>query len=100
MTRDGLYIICSPGGYYPYVRIGWCSRQDGMIEMRNCRVIKRFGTNAELAKIAKEGPVSSTSLLSPADVEYVAVGLVSRLIPCNPTAWKKECPKPLEEAVA
>jgi hypothetical protein len=94
MQHSGLYILCSPGGYYPYVRIGWCSRQDGMIQLRCCRVIKRFGTEAELAKIAKDGPVATTQLLSAANEEYTSVGLVSRLIPCEPAMWEKECPKP------
>lgn len=99
MTVEGLYIICSPGGYYPYVRIGWCRRADSMIEMRCCRVIRRFGTDAQLAVIAKDGPISSTQLLDPSDVEYVSVGMVSRLIPCNEKKWRKECPKPATEYV-
>jgi hypothetical protein len=98
MTISGLYIICSPGGYYPYVRVAWCDRMDGMIRMRGCRVIKRFGTNAELAKIAQDGPASNAQLLSAAEVEYTSVGLVSRMIPCNPKAWAKACPRPEEVA--
>ena len=91
---EGLYIVCSPGGYYPYVRIGWCRRDDIWIEMHNCRVIKRFGTNAELAKIAKEGPKSNTNLLSVSKMERVCVAMASRVIECAPLAWVEACPKP------
>lgn len=94
MITDGLYILCSPGGYYPYVRVGWCRRIDGFIEVYNCRLIRRFGTNAELSRIAKTGPMTSTQLLSPSPVEYVSVVAVSRLIPADPAAWVKECPRP------
>jgi hypothetical protein len=96
---NGLHIICSPGGYYPYVRVGWCVREDGFIWMYNCRLVKRFGTNAELAKIAEEGPISNTQLLSMAEKESVSVAMISRAIPCNPAAWRKECPKPKEMLV-
>jgi uncharacterized protein (TIGR02996 family) len=96
MVDDGLYIICSPGGYYPYVRIGWCRRVDGFIEMLNCRVIRRFGTGAQLAKLAKEGPVSTTQLLEASDVEWVSIPSASRIIRCDAKAWKTECPKPKE----
>jgi len=98
--RSGLYIVCSPGGYYPYVRVGWLSRDDGLIRLRNCRVVRRFGTDAQLAEIAKTGPKSNTQLLAAADEEFTSVGLISRAIPCDPKAWREHCPKPVGEAVA
>ncbi len=91
---NGFQIICCPGGYYPYVRIGWCVRMDNFIRIYNCRLIKRFGTDAELAKIAKEGPLPSTQLLSMAEYEDVSSALIARAIPATATAWKKEVPKP------
>ena len=68
--------------------------------MRCCRVIKRFGAEAQLAVLAREGPKSNTQLLEAAEEEFTSVGLVSRAIPCDPKAWKKECPKPKEFAAA
>jgi hypothetical protein len=94
MTKTSLYIVCCPGGYYPYVRIGWCVRVDGFIEIYNCRVIKRFGTDAELARIAVEGPKPNTKLLSMVKMEGTSTGIISRYIECDPTKWEKECPKP------
>lgn len=94
-VRNGLYIICSPGGYYPYVRIAWCQRVDVWIEMTNCRVIRNFGTNAELIQIATDGPLDSTRLLKMAKTtEGCSVGMVSRRIECDPKAWEEHCPKP------
>ncbi len=100
MVEPGLHIICVPAGYYPYVRIGWCERRDDMLVIRNCRVIKKFGTLAELAAIAEEGPKVSTKLLTMAKYETTATGLIARCIPCNPKAWAKECPKPEVAAAA
>lgn len=93
--NSGLYIICTPGGYYPYVRIGWCQRDDIMIRLESCRVIKRFGTEAELNQIAEEGPKSTTQLLKIAKrAEGASVSMISRWIECNPEAWKDHVPKP------
>lgn len=91
---DGLYIICSPGGYYPYVRIAWCYRVDGLLHMKNCRVLKQFGNMAELAAIAVDGPKSNTRLLTASEVEYTAIGLISRAIPCDPVNWAYHFKKP------
>lgn len=94
-VRNGLYIICSPGGYYPYVRIAWCQRVDVWIEMTNCRVIRNFGTNAELSQIATDGPLDDTHLLKMSKTtEGCSVGMVSRRIECDPLAWEEHCPKP------
>lgn len=95
MEDYGLYIICSPAGYNPYVRIAWCERRDIMVDMKNCRVLKQFGSMAELADIAETGPKSNTRLLKMAKRgEGVCVGMICRWIRCNPEAWAKDCPKP------
>jgi hypothetical protein len=94
--RNGLAIVTTPGGSYPYVRVGWLQHRDGdWWELRGCRVIKRFGQgNATLAGLAQTGPVRGTELLTASPVEHVHALHCIRVIPADPTAWAKDCPEP------
>jgi uncharacterized protein (TIGR02996 family) len=94
--ENGLHIITVAAGYSPYVLIGWAKVGDLFVNLYNCRVIRRFGSRANLAAIAKEGPQQDTELLAASPVEHVAVMSVGRAIPCNEKAWRNECPKPPE----
>jgi hypothetical protein len=95
MTAPGLYIVCTAAGYYPYVRIAWCRRADDQIVMTGARVLKQFGSYVELSRLAVEGPVSSTKLLTASKLPSgCSAGIVTRWEACEPAAWAKECPKP------
>jgi len=99
-VRDGLHILSMPGGYNPYVLIGWVERQDFILRVRGARVIRRFGQSGQLAKLATGGPIKGsnpTQLLDASAEEFVALAVVSRAIPCDPKKWAKECPKPESE---
>ena len=91
---ETLAILCLPGGYYPYVLVGWCKCKGGFEwEIQNARIIRRFGNNAQLSQLAKNGPQSDTHLLDPIN-EFVFRPNVRRFIPCNIEAWETHCPKP------
>ena len=93
--HTGLAIVTTPGGSYPYVRIGWLSHREGDVwELRNCRVIKRFGSSQSVAGLASKGPAKTTELLDASPVELVHALHMIRVIPADPNAWAKECPKP------
>lgn len=94
--RNGLAIVTTPGGSYPYVRVGWLQHREGdWWELRGCRVIKRFGQgNATLAGLAQTGPVRGTELLAASPVEHVHALHCIRVIPANPKAWAEHCPEP------
>jgi hypothetical protein len=66
------------------------------LELRNCRIIRRFGREAQLAVLAKKGPQRDTQLLEMTESESVSAGIVSRAIPADPEAWSEYCPKPEE----
>jgi uncharacterized protein (TIGR02996 family) len=91
---DGMYIITIAAGYSPYVMIGWAEVGDLFVTFRNCRVIRKFGSRANLAVIAKKGPQSDTELLAPSECEYIGIAMIGRAIPCVPANWRKECPEP------
>jgi uncharacterized protein (TIGR02996 family) len=94
MIDGNLYIISTPSGYYPWVVIGWYRAGDLTATMRNCRVIRRYGSRAQLAVIAQKGPQRDTELLAASEEEEFPVQSISRIIPCDPKSWAKECPKP------
>lgn len=93
---NGLAIVTTPGGSYPYVRVGWLQHREGdWWELRGCRVIKRFGQgNATLAGLAQSGPVRGTELLAASPVEHVHALHCIRVIPADAKAWADECPEP------
>jgi len=91
---DGLYILCMPGGWYPWVLVGWVERDDLFIKFKNCRVIRRYGSSAQLSVIAKKGPQSDTELLKPSELELIPITSISRAILCDEVAWKTYCPRP------
>jgi len=92
--KNGLHIITIPAGYSPYVMVGWAERNDLFIEFRNCRVIRNFGSRAQLSVIAKKGPQFDTVLLEASEEESIPITSIGRSIPCDPKKWAKECPKP------
>jgi len=94
--REGLHIVTVRGGYYPYVIVGWCrfGSHELFIDMYGARVIRWFGTDAQLSQLAKTGPMGSTVLLEPSEVESLCIAGIGRVIPCDPAAWKKDCPMP------
>lgn len=94
IVPDGLYLISTPSGYYPWVWIVWVERHDLFFHFRNARVVRRYGGRSQLAALAKKGPASDTELLDASESEWVPVTSVTRAIPCDPKAWAKECPKP------
>ena len=103
VMREGLNIIVSPGGYSPYVRIGWCRRVDGdEWIMIGARIIRRFGRNQQLVNLAAKGPVANktvagdnTDLLDAATEASPIHRLHAiRCEPANEKAWAKACPKP------
>lgn len=91
---DGLYILSMPGGWYPWVLVGWAERDDLFIKFRNCRVIRRYGSRAQLSVIAKKGPQRDTELLEPSELELIPVTSISRAIICDEESWKVYCPRP------
>lgn len=91
---DGLYIMCMPGGWYPWVMVGWVECDDLFIKFKNCRVIRRYGSSAQLSVIAKKGPQRDTELLEPSELELIAITSISRAILCDEVAWKTYCPRP------
>ena len=95
--KNGLRIVSIPGGYYPYVLVGWLRRVAGDDwEMVSARVISRFGANQQLAVLAEKGPAKDTKLLEastqPEDFHRL---LINRSIRCNPESWAAACPRPL-----
>lgn len=98
--HNGLAIVTTPGGSYPYVRVGWLSHREGDVwELRNCRVIKRFGGSQSVAGLAANGPAKTTELLDSSPIELVHALHMIRVIPADEKAWAKECPKPAESEV-
>lgn len=93
---DGLNIVCSPGGYYPYVVVAWCRVVDGWVRYApGARVIRRFGGYGQLAKLAVNGPMNTTQLLEPSvRGGGCSTSQVCRYEVCNPAAWVDHCPKP------
>lgn len=93
---NGLAIVTTPGGSYPYVRVGWLQHREGdWWVLQGCRVIKRFGqNNATLAGLAQTGPVRGTELLAASPVEHVHALHCIRVIPAVESAWAKDCPRP------
>ena len=93
--RNGLKIFSLPGGYYPFVLVGWLRRVEGdEYEVLSGRVIRRFGQSQALSSLAQKGPAKDTELLAASPTETVHRLLIGRCIPCEPSAWAKECPKP------
>lgn len=89
-----LMIIYTPSGYAPLVRVGWMSCRDYWVLMQNCRVVRRFGGNAQIANLAKKGPIGTTELLDLSEEETAAITACVRVVPCNEKAWIEQCPKP------
>ncbi len=98
--RPGLKIVSLPGGYYPYVLVGWLRRVGGdEWEIVGARVVRRFGQNQALAGLAEKGPAKDTELLvASKKPESLHRLLIGRSIPCEPDKWAKECPKPKDWA--
>jgi len=90
MRNGEAVIVVSPCGAYPYVRIGVCYHVSGdEWELRDCRVIRRFGNGVSLSSLASEGPGKDTQLLPPSPVEYVHRLHATRVIPVSPRAHEK-----------
>lgn len=94
--KNGLRIVSIPGGYYPYVLVGWLRRLQGDDwEISGARVIRRFGARQSLAGLASKGPARDTQLLeASAQPEDLHRLLINRSIRCDEAAWAKECPRP------
>ena len=95
--KDGLNIVCTPGGYSPYIRIGWFRRIDFELVGRNVRVIRRLGRSMEISQLARNGPRRGdghTILLSPSPEGSVALAMCAWVEPCDPAAWAEDCPEP------
>ena len=107
VMREGLNIIVSPGGYSPYVRIGWCRRVEGDEWLIiGARIIRRFGRNQQLVNLAANGPVvgkdqgENTDMLDAATEASPIHRLHAiRCEPANEKAWAKVCPKPSAKTV-
>lgn len=96
LMESGFYILVISGGYWPYVIVGWVERWDFLLQVRNSRVIKRFGRNGQLAQLAKDGPLigdNPTQLLELSEEEWVPLSSVSRVIPADSNKWAM-CPEP------
>jgi uncharacterized protein (TIGR02996 family) len=91
---DGLHIITAPGGDYPYVLVGWAVVDGLEVELHGCRILRRFGGSKFLSELAKSGPIQTTELGPPSDVEYFFRPNLGRVIPADEKAWKEHCPKP------
>jgi uncharacterized protein (TIGR02996 family) len=91
---DGLHIITAPGGDYPYVLIGWAIVDGLEAELHGCRILRRFGGSKFLSELAKSGPIQTTELGPPSEVEYFFRPSLGRVIPADEKAWKEHCPKP------
>lgn len=91
--KNGIGIVVQQGTSYPYVLIGWVSREGDEVRVDNARVIRRFGSNQFLAGLALKGSAKDTEL-GPAASEDVHRLLVHRFIRADENVWKKECPKP------
>lgn len=92
--KEGLSIITVASGYNPYVLVGWARPGDLFVDLYGCRLIRRFGGQAQLANLAKKGLQANTELLDPSEYESIGIACIGRVIPCNEAAWKKECPRP------
>lgn len=94
--HDGLNIVHTPSGWSPYVIIAWCRVRDGIVEYApGYRVLRRFGSEAQVAQLAANGPAETTQLLDPAPLAGgCSTAMVSRFDEANPEAWVKEMPKP------
>lgn len=89
-----LMIVYNPSGWNPLVRVGWVSCSDFWVRLQNCRVMRRFGGHAQIAKLAQSGPIAATELLDLSKEESCSVVLCSRVVPCNVAAWIEQCPIP------
>ncbi len=96
IVQDGFQILAVRAGYSPYVLAGWVERHDFWVRVRNSRVVRRFGQDAQLAQIAKGGPKTGpnpTQLLDLSEEEWVPVASIARAIPGTAANWPM-CPKP------
>ena len=97
MIQVGLGIVCTRGGYWPWVRIAWCRPRAGnplVFDLVNARVISRYGTNGELSVLAAKGPLATTKLLTASVSPEPQFAVVERFIPCDPAAWTKDMSMP------
>jgi len=94
VVDDGFYILAIPAGHYPFVLAGWVDRRDLFFRLRNSRVLRRYGSRAQLSVLAALGPQPDTQLLDLSPVEWVPVSSVGRAIPADPAAWAAHCPDP------
>lgn len=94
VVDDGFYILAIPAGHYPFVLAGWVDRRDLFLRVRNSRVLRRYGSRAQLSVLADNGPQPDTQLLDLSPVEWVPVSSVARAIPADPAAWADHCPDP------
>jgi uncharacterized protein (TIGR02996 family) len=96
VMNDGLHLVCSPGGWSPYVIVAWCRVRDGWVVYEpGHRCVRRFGGLAQLSRLAAKGPIASTELLDPSENGGgCSTAAVVRYEVCNPDAWAEACPKP------
>lgn len=94
--RDGLHLICSPGGWSPYVIVAWCRVRDGWVEYApGHRCVQRFGGHVQLSQLAAKGPIETTRLLDPSETGGgCSTAAVGRYEVCDPAAWAAHVPKP------
>ncbi len=91
--KNGIGIVVQQGTSYPYVLVGWVSREGDEVRIDNARVLRRFGQDQFLAALASKGPAKDTQM-GPEASEDVHRLLVHRFIRADAEAWAKHCPKP------
>lgn len=91
--KNGLGIVVQQGTAYPYVLIGWVTREGDEVTVTGARVLRRFGSNQFMAGLATNGPADDTQI-GPAATEDCHRLLIHRFIRADEQAWAKECPKP------
>jgi hypothetical protein len=95
--QAGLAIITLPGGYNPFVLVGWCRPVRGYEwEILNCRCVRRYGANVSIAELAGGGPAPTTQLNALSGRELFFRPAVGRWLPCSETAWLAHCPRPAD----
>lgn len=97
--KEGLKVVTIPGSYgYNLARVGWLKRITAdEYELHGARTIIREGAWSPegLNQLAAEGPTKKYRLGKPDKLpEEVHRLTMRRCLPCDETAWEKECPRP------
>lgn len=79
----GLALVVADRGF---VWVGEAITTDDWVEIKNARVVRRWGTSKGLNQLAKEGPLTNTQLDEPADLKVSRKALIA-IIPCEAEKW-------------